>query len=238
VLQPLAGFARPFIAIFYKGDKVACPVCGGRFRKFLPYGYNAVREGALCPGCMSLERHRLMWIYLISETNIFESALRLLHIAPERCFIKYFEKALGANYITADLESPLAKMKMSIEDIPLEDSSIDVIFCNHVLEHIGDDRKALAEMYRVMKHGGWGIILAPVNEARETTYEDPAITTPKEREKAFGQYDHLREYGADYPDRLAEAGFSVEALKYYVFFGADEYRRFGLGNDTLYIVKK
>jgi len=237
-LQSFAHIARPFIAPFYRGDRVECPICGGRFRKFLPYGYKAVREGALCPGCMSLERHRLIWIYLHNETNFFESRPRLLHIAPERCFVKRFEQMLGDNYITADLKSRLAKVKMNIEDIPLESGSVDVIFCNHVLEHVGDDRKAMAEIYRVMKPGGWGIMLVPLNDERETTYEDPAITTPKERERAFGQYDHLREYGADYPERLSQAGFAVEALKYYVFFGVENHKRFGLGRETLYIVRR
>jgi ubiquinone/menaquinone biosynthesis C-methylase UbiE len=179
-----------------------------------------------------------MWIYLHNETDIFESKPRLLHIAPERCFIKYFEQVLEDNYISADLKFPLAKMKMNIEDIPLEDGSVDVVFCNHVLEHVGDDRRAMAEMFRVMKPGGWGIMLAPVNEARDTTYEDSAIIKPAERGKAFGQYDHVREYGTDYPERLSEAGFTVEALKYYAFFGIEEYKRFGLGNDTLYIVRR
>lgn len=138
-------------------------------------------------------------VALSEERDRFlRDAGRLLHVAPERCFLKRFEKLPALDYVTADLESPLAKVKMDIQRIPFPDGEFDVIFCNHILEHVDDDRRAMREMYRVMRPGGWGIMLSPVNTERETTYEDPSITDPAERERHFGQKDHLRDYGRDY----------------------------------------
>ncbi len=226
-----------FTGIIYAGNKMQCPVCGKKARKFMPYGI-VKRPNTLCPNCFSLERHRLMWLYLERETNLFLGKPKLLHVAPEKCFIKYLEKQLGDNYITADLDSPLAKVKMDIMDIPFPDGEFGVIFCNHVLEHVGDDLRAMREFYRVMKPGGWGIMLVPINLRRETTYEDPSITTREGRTAAFGQWDHLREYGLDYPERLGRAGFHVEAIDYARSFTPEEREYYSLGGDILYIVRK
>lgn len=136
----------------------------------------------------------------------------MLHIAPERCFMDRFESMKSLDYLTADIESPLAKIKMDIHNIPLKDNSIDVIFCNHVLEHVDDDIKALKEIKRVLKPLGWAILQIPFfYPLREKTYENKKITDPKEREKAFGQNDHVRLYGEDYGDRLSSVGFEVFA---------------------------
>ena len=213
-IQRVVHVVTPVMGLLYAGRREQCPVCGRRYRKFMPYGYGPTRDNALCPSCLSLERHRLMWLYLNNETDFFTANPRLLHIAPERCFMKRFGKVLGDNYITADLESPLAKVKMDVQDIPFDDGEFDVIFCNHILEHVEDDRLAMREMYRVMRAGGWGIMLSPVTPGKATTYEDPSINTPEGRAAAFGQHDHMREYGEDYADRLAEAGFTVNAIDY------------------------
>lgn len=134
----------------------------------------------------------------------------MLHVAPEICFMERFEALENLEYITADIESPLAKVKMDIHEIPFEDNSIDIIFCNHVLEHVDDDMKALSEMRRVLKPGGWAILQVPFfYPLLKTTYEDKSIVDPKEREKAFGQDDHVRMYGEDYGTRLASSGFRV-----------------------------
>lgn len=204
----------------------------------MPYGYIESRDNALCPWCLALERHRLMWIYLKRETDFFTANPRLLHIAPEKCFIKRFERLLGDNYITGDLESPLAKVKMDIQNIPFDDNEFDVIFCNHILEHVEDDRLAMREMYRVMRHGGWGIMLSPVTEGKKTTYEDSSITTPEGRHKAFGQHDHMREYGEDYADRLVEAGFEVEAINYIKMLPTDVVEKHALRKEIIYVVRK
>lgn len=189
-----------------------CPICEAQFSKFLPYGRLKSRSNALCPKCLSLERHRLIWLYLKEKTDFFVSEKKMLHIAPEHCFIDRFESMKSLNYLTADIESPLAKIKMDIHNIPLKDNSVDVVFCNHVLEHVDDDIRALKEIKRVLKPLGWAILQIPFfYPLREKTYENKRITDPKEREKVFGQDDHVRLYGKDYGDRLSSVGFEVFA---------------------------
>lgn len=209
-LQRVSHIGMKIVSIAYKGNNVECPVCSATFTKFLPYGRFISRENALCPSCLSLERHRLMWLYLKDKSNFFADELKVLHIAPEYCFIKRFQKLKNLDYYSADIESPLARVKLDVMDIPFDEDTFDVIFCNHVMEHVDDDIKAMKELHRVLKPGGWGIIQSPINIKREMTYEDKNITDPKEREKHFGQNDHLREYGLDYPVRLESAGFTVE----------------------------
>lgn len=238
-LQLFAQIATRITALFYIGNKVECTVCGKHYRKFLPYGYVNPRENALCPHCLSLERHRLMQLYLKNKTDFYTAYPNVLHVAPEYCFIKRFEKLLGNNYITADLESPLAKVKMDVQNIPFPDNSFDVIFCNHIMEHVDNDVKALQELYRVLKPGGWGIIQSPINYNRALTYEDATIVTPEERTKHFGQHDHVREYGADYAERLCKGGFVVVEDTYIKTLSAQQIRRFALpSGEVIYLVKK
>ncbi|MDR7132150.1 SAM-dependent methyltransferase [Algoriphagus sp. 4150] len=190
------------------GNAVTCPVCEHSYKKFLPYGRIA-RANALCPNCLSLERHRLMWLYLKEKTNFFSAPLRVLHVAPEHCFIGRFAGLGNLDYITADIESPLAKVKMDVHDIPFPDNSFDVVFCNHVLEHVEDDLKACAEFNRVLKPSGWGILQSPVYPI-DSTLEDKSITDPAERERIFGQRDHVRKFGKDYAERLRKSGLQIE----------------------------
>jgi SAM-dependent methyltransferase len=209
-LQRIGGFGLKIIGVFYSGDAVLCPICGKGFRKFLPYGRINPRPNALCPNCLSLERHRLIWLYLQEKTNFFDSKLNVLHIAPEACFINRFEKVHGDHYITADIESPLAKVKMDIHDIPFEQNKFDVVLCNHVLEHVQDDIKAMNEINRVLKPGGFAILQVPFfNPVPATTFEDNTITDPREREKLFGQDDHVRKFGTDYSQRIEQAGLKA-----------------------------
>lgn len=199
-----------FSRFFYRGTKFECPVCGGKYRKFLPYGYERVRDGALCPGCLSLERHRLMWLYLKEKTPFFHQSLKVLHVAPEQCFLKRFKKLNNLEYYTADMESPIADYKLDIQNIPFENNSYDIVICNHVLEHVPDDKKAMSEIYRILKPGGFAILQVPVDFHRQKTFEDNTITDKKERAKIFGQYDHVRVYGIDYPELLKESGFIID----------------------------
>jgi SAM-dependent methyltransferase len=211
-LQLFSHIAVRASSIFFVGKRFECPVCHHHFRKLLPYGYVSSRENALCPSCLSLERHRQIWLFLQAKTDFFSTPAKMLHIAPEYCFIKRFGSMPNIDYYSADLESPLARVKMDIQHIPFEDNVFDVIFCNHILEHVDDDRLAMQELFRVMKPGGWGIVQSPVNLDRATTYEDRSITSPDERLKHFGQKDHVREYGRDYADRLRNTGFNVEEV--------------------------
>jgi len=205
---------RPFLVLFYKGNKFEDPIDGKKFRKLLPYGYGKQRENALSPSTLSLERHRLMWLYLKNETDFFSAQKKVLHIAPEQCFISRFKKMKNLEYTTADLHSPIVDVKANILDLPFKDNSFDVVFCNHVLEHIEDDKKAMKELYRVLKPNGFGIFQIPQDLNLEKTYEDFSITSATERTKHFGQYDHVRVYGKDYFDRLRSIGFKVSEIDY------------------------
>ena len=207
---------RPVISWYLRGDKFTDPIDGRSFRKFLPYGYGKQRENALSPSTLSLERHRLMWLFLKDNTNFFTAAkkLKVLHITPEQCFLDIFRKQQNLNYITSDLESPIADVKADICDLPFKENEFDVVFCNHVLEHISNDTKAIQELYRVLKPGGFGIFQIPQDLSKAITFEDNTITDRKERAKLFGQYDHVRVYGRDYFDKLRSIGFKVDEVDY------------------------
>lgn len=220
--------AKPILAIYYKGTKYKDPIDGKSYRKFLPYGYEHQRENVLAPGSLSLERHRLLWLYLNKHSDFFTTPKKVLHVAPEQCFLPLFRKQKNLEYTTTDLFSPLADVKADICDLPFENNSYDVIFCNHVLEHIVDDNKAMSELYRVLKPGGWGIFQIPQDISKTSTYEDFSITNPEERRKHFGQYDHVRIYGLDYFDRLTKVGFEVKRFKVKDHFTTSEIKTFSL----------
>ena len=226
---------RPLIALWFKGDNFTDPIDGKSFRKFLPYGYDKQRENALSPSTLSLERHRLLWLYLKNETSFFSSGkkLKVLHIAPEQCFLQLFKKQNNLDYITSDLESPIADVKADICDLPFDDNSFDVVFCNHVLEHIPDDTKAMEELYRVLKNNGFGIFQIPQDLNRAITFEDDSITDPKERAKIFGQYDHVRVYGRDYFDKLRSIGFTVDEVDYTKKIAPELVERFALSKGEI-----
>lgn len=223
---------------FFVGKNYYCPICEHSFRKFLPYG-NKGTDNRLCPSCLSLERHRLLWLFLKNKTSFFVENYSVLHIAPEQPFIKRFKKLKNLHYITADLESPIADVKMDIQAMPFQNNQFDIVICNHVLEHIPDDSKALHEIYRVLKPGGFAILQVPIDYKRDFTFEDPSITSRKEREKIFGQYDHLRVYGKDYPKKLETVGFRVEQNRYIDSFSTEQINYYRLDkNETLYIAHK
>ena len=231
--------ARPIIILFFKGNRFTDPIDGNSYRKFLPYGYGKQRENALSPGTLSLERHRQMWLYLQNETDFFKKDYKVLHIAPEQEFLRKFKKQSNLDYTSADLYSPIVDVKADILDLPFADDSFDVIICNHVLEHIIDDQKAMSELYRVMKPNGWGILQVPMKNSLQVSYEDFTITDPKDRQKHFGQYDHVRWYGMDYFKRLENAGFNVEINYYSQKYSAEDQKRYGLiKNEILPIVRK
>jgi SAM-dependent methyltransferase len=207
-------YIRPVLAAYLKGDRYTDPINGKSYKKFLPYGYGEQRPNVLSPGTLSLERHRLLWLFLKNETDFFTAQKKVLHMAPEQSFLPLFKKMKNLDYTTADLYSPIVDVKADILDLPFEENTFDVVICNHVLEHIEDDAKAMSELYRVLKPGGMGIFQVPQDLKLEKTYEDFNITDPEERKKHFGQYDHVRIYGRDYFNRLRKAGFTVEEVDY------------------------
>ena len=238
ILIRLSYVARPFVAFFLRGNRYTDPIDGKSYRKFLPYGYERVRENVLAPGTLSLERHRLCWLYLKNETDFFTAPLKVLHFAPEQAFLKRFQQLKNLDYTTTDLNSPIADVKADICNLPFKENSYDFIICNHVLEHIPDDRKAMRELYRILKPGGTAILQVPLENDREKTFEDPTITDPKERAKIFGQYDHVRVYGKDYFDILRAVGFTANAIDYTSQFSKGEMDRYRLAKGELLPVCK
>lgn len=233
VLIRLSYLVRPIIAFFLKGNKFTDPIDGKSYRKFLPYGYKNVRENVLAPGTLSLERHRLCWLYLQHETNLFKDAQKLLHFAPEQAFLKRFRSMKHLKYTTTDLNSPIADVKADICDLPFDSDSYDFIICNHVLEHIPDDTKAMKELYRVLKPGGTAILQVPYKAELENTFQDDSITDKDERTRIFGQYDHVRIYGMDYFKKLESIGFKVDAVDYTKKMSTEDIERYRLAKGEL-----
>nr|WP_169718949.1 class I SAM-dependent methyltransferase [Aequorivita capsosiphonis] len=238
LLIRLSIIGRPILAFFLRGNKYKDPIDEKSYRKFLPYGYEIVRENVLSPGTLSLERHRLLWLYLKNETGFFTENLKVLHFAPEQAFYKKFRNMKNLDYTTTDLNSPIADVKADICDLPFTDNEFDFIICNHVLEHIPDDTKAMLEIYRILAPGGTAILQIPYKADLEITFEDDSITDPKERARIFGQYDHVRVYGMDYFTKLESIGFKVAAVDYTNTLSEEEVEKYRLPKGELIPVCK
>lgn len=233
-------FFSILIRPFYAGNKVECPICGKHFRKFLPYGYGEAMDNRLCPNCLSLERHRLLWLYLKEKTSFFTDDLKVIHFAPEQPFLKRFKSLKNLDYTTADLDSPIADLHLDVTNIDLPDNTYDVLICNHVLEHVNDVNKAFSEIRRILKPDGWAILMVPINPNVDT-FEDPAITDPEERKRLFGQYDHVRQFGRDYAEVLEKAGFGLKIDRLYYELSEDQRERMRLareGEELVYCVSR
>jgi SAM-dependent methyltransferase len=227
-LITLSIWFQPLIKLYFKGSRFTDPIDGSSYRKFLPYGYKVSRPNALCPGTLSLERHRLLWLYLQRKTTLLKNKLKVLHIAPEQVFYSRFKSFNHWDYTTTDLHSPLADVKADICDLPFKDATFDLILCNHVLEHIPDDLKAMEELYRVLKKGGTLIAQVPLEAERSVTFEDNSITDKAKRTEIFGQYDHVRIYGKDYYQRLESVGFKTEGVDFLKELSTEEIVKFAL----------
>jgi SAM-dependent methyltransferase len=224
-----------FRKTFYLGTKHHCPICQSQVRQLKTMPTIKPRPNAICPVCSSLERHRMIWLYFRNKTNLFSpEPKKMLHIAPEGCFVEYLNKLPQLDYLTGDLLNP-AMLKVDITDLQFPDNSFDIIYCSHVLEHVPDDRKAMRELSRVLKPSGWAVLQVPIEA--EQTFEDLSITDPKERERLFGQFDHVRVYGPDYKDRLEESGFQVTVIDYLNQFDSKDRLRYGLTieKDDIYL---
>lgn len=232
--DPLRMAAGRLRAPLYRGTKRFCPICEGRFRKFLPAGVDR-RPDARCPRCGSAERHRLLWLYLQDRTDVLnpERQLRILHVAPEPLLARKLSALPGIDYVSGDLAG-IGMMQFDVTRLPFDDRSFDVVLCLHVLEHVPDDLSALREFARVLR--GWGILQVPVFGGR--TIEDPSVTDPRERLRRFGQEDHVRMYGRDYEERLRVAGFDVLVDDYVRQLPVDLVTRCRLDRDEdLYVVR-
>jgi SAM-dependent methyltransferase len=122
-----------------------------------------------------------------------------------------------------------------VQRLPFRDGAFDALLCHHVLEHVPDDRAAMRELRRVLRPGGWAILQSPIRSRLEATLEDPAVTDPRERERLFGQRDHLRQYGRDYADRLRAAGFEVRAERFFDELPPERRARHGLKDETIWL---
>lgn len=203
--------ARVVRSLRYRGHEVHCTVCGGDFSRFLPL---QERQFAACPRCGALERHRLLVTYLRDCTDLFRAKLSVLHMAPEWCLQRVLRRLPSLDYLSADLDSPIAMDHVDLLDLPYGAGSFDVVICSHVLEHVSDDRRALREIRRVLRHDGRAILMSPIDQACSSTIEDPSVTTPEQRHHIYGQHDHLRRYGRDFGERVAEQGFNVATIRY------------------------
>lgn len=217
---------------------LTCPCCNTRCEQFRPFGLTP-RPNAMCPHCGALERHRLLWLYFRDRTRLFEGTpLSVLHVAPEAVFRDAFRQLPHLAYVSAGLESPPADERIDIMDIPRPAATFDVIICNHVLEHVADDQRAMRELHRVLRPGGWAVLQSPMDSRLAATLEDPSVIDPRERQRLFGQHDHVRLYGRDYGDRLREAGFTVKVDRFFADLSDEVVRRHALLDEDIYVCEK
>jgi len=238
ILIRLSIIFRPVFNFLFSGDKFLDPINEKSYSRFFPYGYNNPRKNALSLGTLSLERHRLLWLYLKNETSFFNVNNKILHIAPEQCFYYFFKKYFK-DYYTADLNSPLAQYKVDICKMPFDDNSFDFILCNHVLEHVYDDDLAIIELRRVLKNNGVAILQVPLDLKLKNTIDGRDINDSKKRNELFGQYDHLRVYGNDFFDKIKKYGFNVKRVKYCDKLSVNQIKKYGLIKEEIipYCVK-
>lgn len=182
----------------------------------------------MCPRCGSLERHRLLALYLRDAGVLEGRPARILHVAPEDGLERILRALPGIDYVSGDLEDPRAMIRLDVTELPFAEASFDVVICNHVLEHIPDEQRALAEIHRVLRPGGWALLQSALDPMLEETLEDPRIVDPDERTRVFGQRDHVRLYGLDYGERLRAAGFQVTVAAYDRLLGPKAVHRHGL----------
>ncbi len=222
----------PLFNFILRGKKFTDPINGKSYSKFFSYGYNKQRKNALSLGTLSLERHRLLWLFLKNKTKFFSKKNEILHIAPEQCFYNIFKKYFK-NYYTADLNSPLAEYKIDICKMPFGDNTFDFILCNHVLEHVYDDDLAIKELQRVLKINGIAILQVPIKNELDKTIDGRNIEDPKMRNEMFGQYDHLRTYGKDFFEKVEKHGFKVQREVYCDSLSDYQIKKYGLIKDEI-----
>jgi len=191
-----------------KAEDGICSACGYE-GKFGPFGM-PVRSGVQCPKCWSLERHRLLALAMKRDEIKIEGR-DIVHFAGEYSVTHIIHSKKPARYRVSEYEGDHGDLRLDIENIDLPDNSLDLVIANHVLEHI-DDRKALAEIYRVLRPGGELVCMFPIVEGWSETYENPSITDPVGRDLHFGQFDHVRYYGRDVRDRILAAGFKLREI--------------------------
>ena len=228
-----------------------CPFCFNQSDSFLPFGLRykvlsslsviggGYRKNALCLYCKSSDRERLIYLYLREKTTVFSTSLKLLHIAPERNLKLVFQNSSNIDYVDGDIKKTRASKTIDITDIPFASSYFDVVICNHVLEHVENEIKALQELFRILKKGGFALIQVPIAKSLRKTYENLSIVSSRDRAKHFGQWNHVRLYGRDYLERLEKYGFSVKVINPVSLFGIVYVNKYSLiANENLYVCTK
>ena len=215
----------------YLGNRYQCNLCGTSFRSMVPGGSlekvcselqiinMGYQPNMICPRCGAIDRWRLLWHFIQTHTDLLTMPCRLLQIAPEAQLQSLFRTYPTIKHLSIDKDNPLAMQKMDITRLDLDDQTFDAVICSHVLEHIPDDLCAMREIFRVLKPGGWAILQVPLSPVLNSTFEDPAIQSPEDRTRCYGQSDHVRIYGLDYQDRLRKAGFAINAYNALTTFG-------------------
>ncbi|KND49392.1 MAG: Alternative oxidase/tellurite resistance protein TehB [Parcubacteria bacterium C7867-008] len=249
--------------IAYVGTGHHCPVCNRSMRSFMPSrvtaGQSVVdrykivsmgsRKQMQCPWCGASDKERLVYLYLKTHTDIFTSSSDVLHIAPEKNLMRLLRNRPTGTYIAGDkfegdpryLDGRYGDaISMDVTDLPSEDNNFDYIICNHVLEHVLDDARAMSEIYRVLKPGGLAILQVPVTRETKVSIEDANVSEPEDRIRVFGQADHVRIYAeAEYILRLTQAGFTVSSQTAKELFTNEECERFGLSlREAVYVARK
>ncbi|MFW9867186.1 MAG: class I SAM-dependent methyltransferase [Candidatus Thorarchaeota archaeon] len=220
---------------YYSGKNLYCPCCENFFRKFYPHGH-AFRSTAKCPNCGSLERHRLLLLYLYNKTLFFSEKIRVLHFTPSYALERRFKKMANLDYITTALNNPRAMIRMDITNIKFPDENFDVILCYHILEHVKNDQRAMQELYRILKPNGWAIIQVPIDFNLKNTFEDPMIISAKDREYYYGHRNHLRRYGRDYIEKLERVGFAVKVDDFIYKINKGSKKKLALSEDEKIII--
>jgi hypothetical protein len=234
------------------GSGIECPFCGGHFRRLRPGGFAypvlvenrvvgaAPRPNVVCPRCKSHDRERLLYLFIKNETRLLEEGGRVLHVAPEPQMRAVLLRCARVSYLSADLDATDAMVPADLLDMPFRDDWFDAVICNHVLEHVDDDRQGMREIGRVLKPGGWAILQVPIALALKRTIEDPRVKDEGERIRRFGQRDHVRMYSPDdYPVRLRESGFEVSIIPYPQKLGKELVARHALvGEEIMYFCRK
>lgn len=226
-------YGTTVLAPLLSGGRVQCICCGWLGRRFLR---TDDPTNPMCPRCRSVARHRLLAYYLFRECNFQYERLRVLHIAPERCLARRFATLENLEYLTGDLAHPSVDIQFDLVSIPFPDNTFDVVFCLHVLEHVTDDVKALGEILRILRPGGWAILQPALNPAFEETHEDPTVADPEERLLRFESAGHVRIYGRDFAARLRAAGFDVSSRAVSAWLSRTAIQRFGLDPTEIFHV--
>jgi len=238
---------RNFLCGEFPYKKVYCPISDTHFNEFIPiykeYDPNlpSHAQPRISPDSGARESLRLQWLFLKHETNLMKEKINLLHFGPEYCYYRIFKEMNNINYCPVDKNNKKYSKDIKYIDLAelnIETNTFEMIICNHVLEHVEDDKKAVMEMYRVLKPGGVAIITVPIDFKRDETYEDLSVTKPKDREREFGQWDHVRYYGLDFQQRLETAGFTVKTEHYARSFSIGDYEKYGLADEPIFVCKK